>query len=53
MTIGDVPDYTTIRVNNDSVEKVKYFKYLGTLKSSYARYVLLVFRDGRTSHTNI
>ena len=31
MTIGDVPDDITIRVNNDPVEKVKQFKYLGFL----------------------
>ena len=30
MTIGDVPDDITIRVNNDPVEKVKQFKYLGS-----------------------
>ena len=29
MTIGDVPDDITIRVNNDPVEKVKQFKCLG------------------------
>ena len=34
MTIGDVPDDINIRVNNDPVEKVKQFKYLGSLKSS-------------------
>ena len=34
MTIGDVPDDITIRVNNDPVEKVKQFKYLGSLKST-------------------
>ena len=34
MTIGDVPDDITIRVNNDPVETVKQFKYLGSLKSS-------------------
>ena len=33
MTIGDVPDDITIRVNNDPVEKVKQFKYLGSLKA--------------------
>ena len=33
MTIGDVPDDINIRVNNDPVEKVKQFKYLGSLKS--------------------
>ena len=31
MTIGDVPDDITIRVNNDPVEKSKY---IGSLKSS-------------------
>ena len=31
MTIGDVPDDITIRVNNDPVEKVKQFKYIGSL----------------------
>ena len=31
MTIGHVPDDITIRVNNDPVEKVKQFKYLGSL----------------------
>ena len=30
MTIGDVPDDITIRVNNEPVEKVKQFKYLGS-----------------------
>ena len=34
MTIGDVPDDITIRVNNDPVEKVKQFKYIGSLKST-------------------
>ena len=34
MTIGDVPDDINIRVNNDPVEKVKQFKYLGSLKST-------------------
>ena len=34
MIIGDVPDDITIRINNDPVEKVKHFKYLGSLKSS-------------------
>ena len=34
MTIGYVPDYITIRVNNDPVQKVKQFKYLGSLKST-------------------
>ena len=34
MTIGDVPDDITIRVNNDPVGKVKQFKYLGSLKST-------------------
>ena len=34
MTIGDVPDDITIRVNNDQVEKVKHFKYIGSFKSS-------------------
>ena len=34
MTIGDVPDDITIRVNNDPVEKVKHCKYLGFLKPS-------------------
>ena len=34
MTIGDMPDDITIRVNNDPVEKVKHFKYIGSLKSS-------------------
>ena len=34
MTIGDVPDDITIRVNNDPVEKVKLFKCLGSLKST-------------------
>ena len=34
MTIGDVPDDITIRVNNDPVEKIKHFKYLGSLKLS-------------------
>ena len=34
MTIGDVPDDITIRVNNDPVKKVKQFKYLGSLKST-------------------
>ena len=34
MTIGDVPDHITIRVNNDPVEKVKQFKYLCSLKST-------------------
>ena len=34
MIIGDVPDDITIRVNNDPVEKVKQFKYLGSLKST-------------------
>ena len=34
MTIGDVPADITIRVNNDSVEKVKHFRYVGSLKSS-------------------
>ena len=32
--MGDVPDDITIRVNNDPVEKVKQFKYLGSLKST-------------------
>ena len=34
MTIGDVQDDITIRVNNDPVEKVKQFKYLGSIKST-------------------
>ena len=34
MTIGDVPADITIRVNNDPVEKVRHFNYLGSLKSS-------------------
>ena len=34
MTIGDVPDDINIRVNNDPVEKVKQFKYIGSLKST-------------------
>ena len=34
MTIGDVPDDITIRVNIDPVEKVKQFNYLGSLKST-------------------
>ena len=34
MTIGDMPDDINIRVNNDPVEKVKQFKYLGSLKST-------------------
>ena len=34
MTIGNVPDDITIRVNNDPVAKVKHFKYIGALKSS-------------------
>ena len=34
LTIIDVPDDITIRVNNDPVEKVKHFKYIGSLKSS-------------------
>ena len=34
MTIGDVPDDITVRVNNDPVEKGKHFKYIGPLKSS-------------------
>ena len=34
MTIGDVPDGITIRVNNDPVEKVKHLKYIGSRKSS-------------------
>ena len=34
MTIRDVPDDITIRVNSDPVEKVKHFKYVGFLKSS-------------------
>ena len=34
MTIGDVPGDITIRVNNDPVEKVKQFKYIGSLKST-------------------
>ena len=29
-----MPDDITIRVNNDPVEKVKQFKYLGSLKST-------------------
>ena len=33
-TIGYVPADITIRVNNDPVEKVKHFKYIGSLKSS-------------------
>ena len=36
MTIGDVPDDITKRVNNDPVEKVKQFKYFGSLKSTDA-----------------
>ena len=34
MTIGVVPDLITIQFNNDAVEKVKHFKYIGYLKSS-------------------
>ena len=34
MTIGDVPDDITIRVNNEPVEKIKQFKHLGSLKST-------------------
>ena len=34
MSIGDVPDDINIRVNNDPVEKVKQFKYIGSLKST-------------------
>ena len=34
MTIGDVPGNITIRVNNDPVENVKQFKYLGSLKTT-------------------
>ena len=35
MTIGDVPDDITIRVNKDPVEKIEQFKYLGSLTSTY------------------
>ena len=34
MTIGDMPDDITIRVNNDTVDKVKQFKYIGSLTST-------------------
>ena len=34
LTIGDVLDGITIRADNDPVETVKHFKYLGSLKSS-------------------
>ena len=44
MTIGDVPDDITIRVNNDPVEKVKQFKYLGSLKGALYRIQILCQR---------
>ena len=39
MTIGDVPDDITIRVNNDPVERVKQFKYIGSLISTDGDYL--------------
>ena len=34
MTVGDMPTDITKRVNNDPVEKVCTFKYIGSLKTA-------------------